>query len=106
MKSTIVLFALVLTLMSLFSFPVSAQQTEQQKSDVLQLEATIRGNKEQPKVLSIVPWQLPEHRSVDPKNILGQSQIRFEPIERGRFLRKLRLLNKLDNKAQKLSEQQ
>ena len=105
MKLTIVLLALALTFLSLLPFPVSGQQTEQQEQAVLQLEATIRGNKEQPKVLSIVPWQLPEHRSVDPKNLLRQSQTRFEPIERGRFLRKLRLLNKLDNTAQKLSEQ-
>lgn len=88
----------------LLTFCAGAQQTE--KPGVLQLEATIRGNKELPKVLSIVPWQLPQHRAIHQPD-LGQTQLMTFPfIERGQLTRQLRLREKMlvETKSSKASE--
>jgi hypothetical protein len=67
-------------------------------ADILRLEETIRGNKEQPKVLSIVPWQLPLYQRID------RNEQRWAPIktelklfERNRFLREIKLLEGIQN---------
>lgn len=62
---------------------------------VLQLEATIRSSKQQPRVMSIVPWQLPSHKSVGQNQGWRLQQARLKPIERGQFLREQALRQQL-----------
>jgi hypothetical protein len=73
-----------------------ATQAAQQpisSSEILRLEETIRGNKEQPQVLTIVPWQLPSHQRIN-ENKVWQPMIEDLPsIERGEFLRDLAVVN-------------
>ncbi len=65
----------------------------QNESDgVLRLQDTIRGNKEQPQVLSIVPWQLPTHKRIDATAEWQPILDKMAPLERGQFLRELQLL--------------
>ena len=73
-----------------------AQQAESEQAvqapptgEVLRLEATIRADKEQPRVLSIVPWQLPEHRSLQATQPWLHSDDLLKPLERQSFLRAL-----------------
>jgi len=65
------------------------------QSPILRLEDTIRGNKEQPQVLTIVPWQLPIHQRIN-ENREWQLQVnQLSSIERGAFLRELAVVNEL-----------
>jgi len=66
--------------------------------DILRLEETIRGNKEQPKVLSIVPWQLPLHQRID-RNEQRWAPIKtkLKPMERNSFLKEIKLLKGVQN---------
>lgn len=65
------------------------------QSPILRLEDTIRGNKEQPQVLTIVPWQLPIHQRIN-ENSEWQLQVnQLSSIERGAFLRELAVVNEL-----------
>ena len=75
-------------------------------NEVLQLEATIRGDKQQPQVLSIVPWQIPGHRVIEQTTLVEQSKPVFEVIERGRFLRRLSMTKDLNGASDKLSDEQ
>lgn len=77
------------------------QQTvnPQNSGDVLRLEETIRGNKEQPQVLTIVPWQLPVHQSIQRNT---DWQIKLPPltsIERNAFLRNLAVVNEIQKNS-------
>ncbi|WP_229333606.1 hypothetical protein [Glaciecola sp. MH2013] len=61
--------------------------------EVLRLEETIRGNKEQPKVLSIVPWQLPLHQRIDRnENRWAPIKTSLKPMVRNNFLKEINLL--------------
>jgi hypothetical protein len=62
-------------------------------ADILRLEETIRGNKEQPKVLSIVPWQLPLYQRID-RNEQRWAPIktRLKSLERNSFLKEIKLI--------------
>jgi hypothetical protein len=72
----------------------SASNTNSQQP-VLRLEDTIRGNKEQPQVLTIVPWQLPVHQRIN-ENTEWQLQVTQLPsIERNAFLRNLAVVNEI-----------
>ena len=66
--------------------------------DILRLEETIRGNKEQPKVLSIVPWQLPLYQRID-RNEQRWAPIKtkLKPLERNSFLKEIKLLKGVQN---------
>jgi hypothetical protein len=66
--------------------------------DILRLEETIRGNKEQPKVLSIVPWQLPLYQRID-RNEQRWAPIktRLKQLERNGFLKEIKLLEGIQN---------
>jgi hypothetical protein len=73
---------------------VTSNGNVSQTGDILRLEETIRGNKEQPKVLSIVPWQLPLHQRID------RNEQRWAPIktklksmERNSFLKEIKLID-------------
>jgi hypothetical protein len=62
-------------------------------SEILRLEETIRGNKEQPKVLSIVPWQLPLHQRIDRnENRWAPIKTSLKPMVRNNFLKEINLL--------------
>ncbi|WP_034474812.1 hypothetical protein [Aestuariibacter salexigens] len=63
---------------------------QQSDDNILRLEATIRADKEQPKVLSIVPWQLPEHRSIKIQKPWSTDLTNAAMLERQAFLRALR----------------
>jgi len=81
--------------------PASQQETQQpiSASEVLRLEETIRGNKEQPQVLTIVPWQLPSHQRIN-ENKAWQPMIdRLPSIERGQFLRDLAVVSEISDEA-------
>lgn len=62
---------------------------------VIQLEAVIRGNQQQPKVLTIVPWQSPERRNALPSPVWRQVKQQLQPLERRDFLQEQRLFKKL-----------
>ena len=69
-------------------FEVSAQQQVSEDS-VIQLEATIRGNKEQPNVLSIVPWQLPQAKTIETQTSQSLILIDISPLTRAEFKREI-----------------
>ena len=62
---------------------------------VIQLEAVIRGNQQQPKVLTIVPWQSPERRNALPSPVWQQVRQQLQPLERRNFLQEQQLFEKL-----------
>lgn len=79
--------AMVMSSVSLISHAQDNSTADTQAP--IRLEATIRGNKEQPSVLSIVPWQLPKHRTIEGALSWQPSVSEIQPIDRKRFLRKL-----------------
>ena len=62
---------------------------------VIQLEAVIRGNQQQPKVLTIVPWQSPERRNTLPSPVWQQVRQQLQPLERRNFLQEQQFFEKL-----------
>jgi hypothetical protein len=63
-----------------------------QESDVIKLEETIRANQEQPKVLSIVPWQSPKAKQALPSAIVERINKTFMPLQREELLRQIALV--------------
>lgn len=55
----------------------------------LQLEETIRADRQQPQVLTIVPWQLPIHKRVDADLQWYRLPAKLEPLSRAQFLQKI-----------------
>lgn len=76
----------------LLSILLVATQATAQEQQVIKLEDTIRGNQEQPKVLSIVPWQAPTVKQALPSPILERINLKFVPLERDEFSRQLQAL--------------
>lgn len=58
-------------------------------SKIIKLEDTIRANKEQPQVLTIVPWQLPTHHQINQTKDWQLPIKKMKPIERGAFLKQV-----------------
>lgn len=58
-------------------------------SKIIKLEDTIRANKEQPQVLTIVPWQLPTHHQINQTKDWQLPVKKMKPIERGAFLKQV-----------------
>jgi hypothetical protein len=114
MKTTFISFSLVVSL--LIAFSAAAQQVSQETQDtlaeipsgeeVLRLEDTIRGNREQPQVLTIVPWQLPIHQRIDENKEWQQQVTSLNSIERGAFLRNLALKQTLKERINSDSDEQ
>ena len=77
-----------LLIVALLSFSASAQQAP----EVIKLEDTIRGNQEQPKVLTIVPWQAPSVKQSLPSQIVERINKGFVPLERDEFNHQLQFL--------------
>ncbi|WP_371195284.1 hypothetical protein [Glaciecola sp. SC05] len=61
--------------------------------EVLRLEQTIRANKEQPQVLTIVPWQLPSHQRINETQTWQPVVQKLPSIERSQFLRDLSVVD-------------
>jgi hypothetical protein len=56
-------------------------QHVQTRIQFLTLESTIVGNKEQPKIITIVPWQTPQQNRIETRPIAAQIKSVFEPVE-------------------------
>ncbi|RDV28185.1 hypothetical protein DXV75_04305 [Alteromonas aestuariivivens] len=81
-------FVLISTLAGMGN-ALAASEQDGANSEPLRLEATIRANKEQPRVLSIVPWQLPQHRQINGA-LSWQPQLSVPAmIERNQFIQQL-----------------
>lgn len=68
-----------------------AELNNANQGPVIRLEDTIRGNKEQPQVLTIVPWQLPTHKRIDEATKWQPVVSQLPPIERTSMLRNLQI---------------
>ena len=86
MKTVLTIFALT-ALVPLSAIAQSDPRTD--SNEPLRLEDTIRGSKEQPRVLSIVPWQLPKYRPIEGALDWQPSLISPRPIHRDSFTRQL-----------------
>ena len=64
-----------------------------QQPAVIQLEETIRGNQEQPKVLTIVPWQSPKTKQALPSPIVDRINKTFLPLQRDELKRQIHILH-------------
>lgn len=64
-----------------------------QEPAVIKLEQTIRGNQEQPKVLTIVPWQSPKTKQALPSSIVDRINKTFVPLQRDELKRQIQILN-------------
>lgn len=73
---------------------------------VLNLESTFQGNREQPRVLYIVPWQQPDGPPELERPISGDIDQLFEPIDRTSFQRELKYIKFLQEGAQKTDSPQ
>ena len=70
--------------------PVLAQSGAQgDQEEVLELESRVTGNREQPKVFSVVPWQTPESAPPDYDPLWNQLGDLFSHLEREELLRSL-----------------
>ena len=91
----------LLVFCSLFSATLSAQQSDKkeeqqpQAQPILKLESTIRASREQPKVLSIVPWQPPGNSQTLPSPVINRINQQFHALNRAEFKRKLAHFEKL-----------
>lgn len=63
-----------------------------QQNVVIELEETIRGNQEQPKVLTIVPWQSPKAKEALPSPIIERINKGFVPLQRDELKRQISIL--------------
>jgi hypothetical protein len=64
-----------------------------QQPAVIKLEETIRGNQEQPKVLTIVPWQSPKTKQALPSPIVERINKKFVPLQRDELKLQIQILN-------------
>ena len=87
---------LIVLLMMLFTLPVFA-------GEIIMIESTITGSQEQPKVISIVPWQKP----VDPDYFgaditgLGSGADVFDLLDRDRFIREMQYISSMRKDVKK-----
>lgn len=59
-------------------------------SGVIELQDTIRASREQPKVMSIVPWQPPLDKAALPSPFVKRVEQDFMPLVREEFKRKVK----------------
>lgn len=81
----------VMRLILLVGFMV--QSVDAQEPEVIKLQETIRGNQEQPKVLTIVPWQSPKPKEALPSQIIERINKKFMPLQRDELTRQIQILN-------------
>ncbi len=82
---------LIVTASTVLIADVKAQQNEADADGVIRLESTIRGDQQQPRVLSIVPWDSPGHKRISRVALTGDRTTRMEPLERSAFLQRVAL---------------
>ena len=73
---------------------VVSDTLQAQDPRVIKLEETIRGNQEQPKVLTIVPWQSPKTKPALPSSIVDRINKTFLPLQRYELKRHIKMLKK------------
>lgn len=82
------LWSLVFTIaLSLMSNMLNAQEQK-----VIKLQETIRGNQEQPKVMTIVPWQSPKTKQALPSPIVERINKKFVPLQRDELKLQIQIL--------------
>jgi hypothetical protein len=75
-------------------FSLQAQQAEALVTPQnIELEDVIRGNQEQPKVLTIVPWQSPKEKQALPSLISQRLDKAFQALERAEFQREIQFFD-------------
>ncbi|TRY31972.1 hypothetical protein [Aliiglaciecola sp. M165] len=79
----------------------SDQQRVSQRNGILQIQDTIRGSREQPKVLSIVPWQPPRDKASLPSPFVKRIEQDFMPLDREEFIRKVQHFERATGDDQK-----
>lgn len=75
---------------------IVGDQSKYKASPILRLQDTIRANKEQPQVLTIVPWQLPVHQRIDEDKQWQLQVVPMAAIERNAFLKNLNVLKEIE----------
>ena len=84
----------VLLLLLLVSLPTFAQQP------VVTLRSTVTGNQEQPRVMTILPWQPPIAGEFEYAPSRSLAEDLFRPIDREEFIRELDYRAVLDSAQQ------
>lgn len=79
----------------------SDQQRVSERNGILQIQDTIRGSREQPKVLSIVPWQPPRDKASLPSPFVKRIEQDFMPLDREEFIRKVQHFERATGDEQK-----
>jgi hypothetical protein len=74
---------LLLLLLCPVSFPVSGQAPD------ITLRSTVSGNREQPKVMYILPWQQPSNMYIEQEFSAQLEGDLFEALDRDEFVREL-----------------
>ena len=73
---------------------VSAEETKEKPRKTLSLQSTIIGDKEQPKVLTIVPWQKTEVFSdVSVQLVNERNRQKFLPLDAASLAREMEYFN-------------
>ncbi len=65
------------------------------ENDVLKIETTIKGNKESPQFLSIVPWRVLHQTKLDKVRLIKSLNKSFKPLEPEELKSQLKLYNEL-----------
>ena len=80
----------IVVIMLLLAPWASAEVAKEKPRRVLSLQATIIGDKEQPKVLTIVPWQKPEVFSdLSVQLVNEQNRQKFMPLDAASLAREM-----------------
>lgn len=67
--------------------------------DILTIESQLTGSKEQPKVITIVPWKdstEPDYYGEDVSG-LDQNELQFKPINRASFIQEVQYIKAIRN---------
>ena len=75
--------------------PVQRQPLARGSDGVLRLQAVIRGDQQQPRILSIVPWDSPAHRRTSRVALTGEASDTLTPLHRHAFLQRIALHDQL-----------
>lgn len=67
----------------------SSNEPKKIQNATINLQTTVTGNQEQPKVLYILPWQSPQTGDVDFETLESQQKAVFEHVERDELRRSL-----------------
>lgn len=78
---------------ALLVFNFLGHSVSAQEPVVIKLQETIRGNQEQPKVLTIVPWQSPKTKRALPSPIIERINKKFVPLQREELKLQIQILN-------------